>query len=71
MSLTIRRNEGYAQISDSMDSLSPKIKKPAGFPADLLLYFYFIGIMHNSLPNRVSYLAFAMSKLEFILGRRA
>jgi hypothetical protein len=40
-------------------------------PAGLLVYFYFIGIMHNSLPRGASYLAFVMSWLGFILQRGA
>jgi hypothetical protein len=67
MSLTISRYEGYAQMFDSMIFITRKIKKPARLPAGLLVYFYFIVIMHNSLPRGASYLAFVMSWLEFIL----
>jgi hypothetical protein len=53
-------------------TLSPKNKKARQIsPAGLLVYFYFIVIMHYSLPHGARYLAFAMSRLGFIFRRGA
>ena len=71
MPVTISRNESYAQIFDSMDSISENKKARQISPAGLLVYFYFIVILHYSLPHGARYLAFAMSRLGFIFRRGA
>jgi len=54
-----------------MDSISENKKARQISPAGLLVYFYFIVIMHYSLPHGARYLAFAMSRLGFIFRRGA